>query len=170
MRMRLLAALLFLPIALPFRLYSSEVAVGAPIATRPVAPTTSPPRFPGPLPAIVTVDREDRLTVWMLLVSVHPVEGSKEGEQKMVQSLYGYDYRFQDIRAFDMKGKPVSAENLSRLLKRESRVVIAQAGSPIDAQHLRWFKEDVILLVVPQKPLAEWSATPDGKRLSRDAE
>lgn len=170
MRLRLLSAMLLITVVSSSRLCSMGTAVGPPRAILPVGPSTSPPGIRGPLPAITTVARAGRLTVWMVVGSARPVVGSKDGEHEMVQRLYGYDYSFRDIRAFDMKGRPVSPEKLPRLLERECQVVIAQTGSPIDAKHLRWLREDLLLLVVPKEPLAEWLATPRGNPVKPDAE
>ena len=168
MRVQLRNAMLLILALLSFGICSSGIATGIPSLV-PLAPSTSPPRVPGPLPAIATFAGTDRITVWMVVVGVRPVAGSEDGGQEMVQRVRGYDYAIEDIRAFDMKGRAIARENLPRLLKRECQVVIAQAGSPIDAKHLRWLREDLLLLVVPEKPLAEWSATPEGKRVERDS-
>ena len=88
----------------------------------------------------------------------------------MVQEIRGFDYAYGDVRAFDTKCRAITPENLARLLNRECQVVVAQVGCPIDARYLRWLKEGVLLLVVPEKPLAQWSATRKGDSINRVAE
>jgi hypothetical protein len=99
----------------------------------------------------------------MVTFSVHPSKGAKDGAPEVVPERCGFDYALKDVRAFDMKGRAIDSEHVSRLLKAEALVVVTQPDHLIDAQHLQWFKEGVLHLVVPERPLAQWSLSETGQ-------
>jgi hypothetical protein len=59
-------------------------------------------------------------------------------------------FRFADVRAHDVRGKPVRDLDLRRLLAKEAVVLVSGDGNPVEALHLRIVRDGVIVLMLPR--------------------
>lgn len=60
------------------------------------------------------------------------------------------------VRAHDVRGNPIQAKRLRKLLRDETPVLMSADGRPVDPLHLRLYKDDVVVLMTPteQQPNA----------------
>jgi len=57
-----------------------------------------------------------------------------------------------DVRGYDLKGRPIDQEDLVDLLKRERNMLVTQDGNPPDPFYARILKPDTLILVIAAKP------------------
>jgi RNA polymerase sigma factor (sigma-70 family) len=129
------------------------------------------PAGPAPEQVLVKLAEEGELIVCRKVRGYQPVttEVTLNDGRKQVATSYKeahFDqlaiYDTKTIRVFDTKGKAIDAKELRKRLKGETLVLISADGRPVDPMHLRLYKEDTLVFVIPpQAPRpASGSAVP----------
>jgi hypothetical protein len=67
-------------------------------------------------------------------------------------------YDFNLVKVHDTKGRAVDADKLRTRLRRETLALISADGRPVDPRHLRLYKEDTLVFLLP--PQATTAAQP----------
>jgi RNA polymerase sigma factor (sigma-70 family) len=121
-----------------------------------------PPMPAGPMPlnGLARLAADERLVVKLSGVSLRPALKLDlprgEVREDFATSPAQVTYRFprKKVRAFDARGKPVSAAEVRRRLKTWTRVLVSQDGKEVDPLHLALFKDEALILVPPRKVAA----------------
>jgi RNA polymerase sigma factor (sigma-70 family) len=143
----------------------------APVRTTPLANPLlrKLPAGPAPNPVLVLLSEEGRLTVFQKVVYYQPVTSyvsSKDGVATPVTSYRRTDYYHASaynsagIRVHDAKGREIDAKELRQRLKKETIALASADGQPVDPLHLRLYKEDTLVFVLPQGSPAVPGAAP----------
>jgi RNA polymerase sigma factor (sigma-70 family) len=144
------------------------------------------PTSPAPQQVLVVLNEEGDLMVCQQILFYQPVTTYKrlKGNEGQIQPVTSYKeahstqlaiFDRKKIRVYDTKGQAVDAKELPKRLKGETLVLISADGRPVDPLHLRLYKEDTLVFVLPRPappppPPASGSAVapplvaPDGDR------
>jgi hypothetical protein len=130
---------------------------------------TVPPLPAGPMPlqALARLALDGQVVVKLSGVAVRPAikfdpAGGEVGGTYVTAPLR-VTHRFprRQVRAFDARGKPVPAAEVTRRLRTWQRVLVSQDGKEVDPLHLKMFQEGVLILVLPRKVGAPVVFSPD---------
>jgi hypothetical protein len=55
----------------------------------------------------------------------------------------------EQFKAYDVRGNPIPAKRLRKMLAEEMPVLVSANGKQVDSLHLRLYKDDVVILLVP---------------------
>jgi hypothetical protein len=148
-------------------LASAVLAAPAPRVDDPPVPTGPAPQF-----AIVRLAGDGNLVQRELVpVTTQKIVVVKVNVQGTVvtrhQAVNVIEYkqvekmtRVKGLQAFDTFGKPVLAEKLPELLKKDTLVLISADGKLPDAGYLRIVKEGTLILVLPSPTAPELPPVP----------
>jgi RNA polymerase sigma factor (sigma-70 family) len=100
---------------------------------------------------------EPRTTYRQPAGSNGPVVATTSYELKAVEQSRSVPVK--QIQAFDSDNKRVSTEDLTRLLRKETPVLLASDGQPVDPFQLQLIKPGTLILVAPGERVAPASAT-----------
>jgi RNA polymerase sigma factor (sigma-70 family) len=75
------------------------------------------------------------------------VPGAQFYTPTLMQCMRTFD--LAKIQTLDMHDKPIGISDLARRLKKETLVLISADGQRVDPLHLRLFKEDTLLFIIP---------------------
>ncbi|HTU17765.1 MAG TPA: sigma-70 family RNA polymerase sigma factor [Gemmataceae bacterium] len=118
------------------------------------------PAGPPPVQALVILDEDDRLSVSRKLTYVQPVSEVvtlKNGQKRQItyyeekREDFATIYDFRMVRVQDTKGHEVDKKKLRKQLKGERLALVSANGRSVDPQHLRLFKEDTLIFVLPSQ-------------------
>jgi RNA polymerase sigma factor (sigma-70 family) len=113
------------------------------------------PAGPAPNQALVILGKDGKLRVWMeratdVYIPHTDFSGPKPvTSYQLVSRLQETHYRFDEVRVFNMKGKPVDRKKLPGLLAEETLALVSADDKPVDPLHLRLYKEGTLLFVLP---------------------
>jgi hypothetical protein len=112
------------------------------------------PVGPAPIQAVVKLDKDKTLIVFKPTVAYLPRKGAGDhGLQvtyyEQVPVVSEIRYQLGEVRVFDMKGQTIDPQALPRLFKVEALALLAADGRPVDPLHLRLYKDDTLLFVLP---------------------
>jgi RNA polymerase sigma factor (sigma-70 family) len=122
----------------------------------PVAKAARLPAGPMPFAALASIDKKGRLALQMSGASSKEEQMKTKGSGgqdvlvvKETRVTMWHYYRPEKVRAFDTRGKKVSAEQLILRLRKKTMVLVSADGKEVDAAYLGLFKEGLLVLVVP---------------------
>jgi hypothetical protein len=84
---------------------------------------------------------------------------AKDGEVRPVTSYrqqrldHAEIYDTDEWRVYDTEGQVVRLKELRKRLKGETLALISANGRPVDPLHLRLYKEDTLIFVLPLRPV-----------------
>ncbi len=133
---------------------------------KPSGPTRAWPRprlptGPAPVQVLAAVDPDGRLVIrrerptYVKPQTVRTENGQLVTSYTAVTTMVEQRYYLKWVRVYDVRGKEIPREQVSRWLKDEALVLASVNGRPVDPLHLRLLKEDtlVVVLPVPQDPV-----------------
>ena len=68
-----------------------------------------------------------------------------------------------NIRVFDLEGKRLKKDDAARRLKEGTAIMICADGQPLSKFYCQHLKPDVLVLVVPKPPVANFAPVPKAK-------
>jgi hypothetical protein len=68
-----------------------------------------------------------------------------------------------NIRVFDLDGKRLKKDDAAKRLKEGTAVMICADGQPLSKFYRQHLKSDILVLVVPKSPVANFTPLPKGK-------
>jgi hypothetical protein len=121
------------------------------------------PDGPAPIQVVVKMDEDERLLVHRKSNVYQPVTSyvtaNKDGEVRPVTSYqlqridHAEIYDTDEFRVYDTEGHAVRLKELRKRLKGETLALISANGRPVDPLHLRLYKEDTLIFVLPLRPV-----------------
>ncbi len=120
------------------------------------------PAGPSPIQVLVVLQKDRRLSVSRKVSYYAPQTETvtlKNGQKHRItyyaekHSDFATVYDFQKVRVHDTKGRPVDANELRKRLRSETLALISADGRPVDPLHLRLYKEDTLVFVLPPEAL-----------------
>jgi hypothetical protein len=124
-------------------------------------PASFKEHLPGGFPfvqALVILDEDGRLSVSRKRTYVQPVSEVVTLKNGQKHSITYYEekhedfatvYDFHMVRVHDTKGHEVDKKKLRKQLKGETLALVSANGRAVDPKHLRLFKEDTLIFVLP---------------------
>lgn len=122
------------------------------------------PQGAAPVQALVIVDEDGRLTVCRKNSLYRPVQTpvtQKEGASfyvttyQQIDSETKYYFKVESVRVHDAKGRKIETQELRKRLQNETVALFSADGGPVDPLHLRLYKEDTLVFVLPSPPPPE---------------
>jgi hypothetical protein len=120
------------------------------------------PAGKSPIQVLAVLQKDRRLSVSRKVSYYAPQTETvtlKNGQKHRVtyyaekHSDFATVYDFQKVRVHDTKGRPVDANELRKRLRSETLSLISADGRPVDPLHLRLYKEDTLVFVLPPQAL-----------------
>jgi RNA polymerase sigma factor (sigma-70 family) len=128
------------------------------------------PASPAPVQGWVVLDEDDALTVVQKIFCMQPVTTErvlKDGRREKVTSYEARRFEqaavhdLSTVRVHDTKGRTVDVKEVRKRLKSEMLALISADGQSVDPLHLRLYKEDTLVFVLPpQAPRTEPTLLP----------
>jgi hypothetical protein len=120
------------------------------------------PTGPAPVQALAGFNAEGKLVVkqavtqfyYIPITTASPDGKSATTRYELQNSPRVMTTTIDKVRAHDVRGNPIAAKRLRKLLREETPVLLATDGKTVDLLHLRLYKEDVIVLMMPIGPAA----------------
>lgn len=115
-----------------------------------------------PIQVLVVLDKDRRLSVSRKVSYYEPQTETvtlKNGQKHRITYYaqkhhdHATVYDFQKVRVHDAKGRAVDLSELRKRLKNETLVLISADGRMVDPLHLRLFKEDTLVFLLPPQAL-----------------
>ena len=141
-----------------------SLALGAPV------PPAAPPTPSGPVPRLLEVKpaSDGKVTIPVNRtekqqgaagVVVVGINGNPNGGQFMIQQDIAKSAtvplaEVKDLKVFTATGKEVPVADAEKLLKAGGTVVVSADGKKVAPQHLKLFRDDVLVLVSPELTVA----------------
>lgn len=114
------------------------------------------PRGPQPYQALATVDQVGKLTLKRLLVQWAPItsadprnKGAMITQYVAKTELQPFTYTQDQVQAYDVRGNRIATKRLRKLLNDETPVLVSADGAQVDSLHLRLYKDDIVVLLIP---------------------
>ncbi len=120
------------------------------------------PAGPAPIQVLAALGENGVLLVCRKISSCQPVTSEVVLEDGRRQRFTRYLTKHQDvaaaydsaeIRVHDTKGRAIDMKELRKRLKGETLVLVSANGRPVDPLHLRLYKEDMLVFVLPPQTL-----------------
>ena len=139
------------------------LAVVVPAAPTPDTPPLTPKGTP-PVQCVASIDSKGQLTIArMMPACCEPAvelraELKRPGKEPLTALVTPKVTRMEmtivelpadAVQAYNAYGKPISADDLKELLKKERTVLMSVDGKKVDPSLLQLYKEDTIVLVPP---------------------
>ncbi|HZV04835.1 MAG TPA: sigma-70 family RNA polymerase sigma factor [Gemmataceae bacterium] len=119
------------------------------------------PDGPAPIQMLVRIDEQGRLTIAQKVTYYQPETETitlKNGRKHRV-TYYDEKHSYRDtvydlhrVQIHDVKGRVVEENEVRKRLKQQTLALISANGRPVDPLHLRLYKEDTLVFVLPPPP------------------
>ncbi len=118
------------------------------------------PSVPPPLFAVFRMEGDKLISrefVPIATEKVREVQRVVGGQQVVVREKFiefthravEKSFNAKGVQAFDTSGRPIAADRLPNLLRKDTLVVISPNGSKPDPAYLRALKDGILILVLP---------------------
>jgi RNA polymerase sigma factor (sigma-70 family) len=163
------------PAPVPGRAFAAsgagETAAEANLPAEGAGPVAEPalPGTPPPVQVLAVTSRRGYVTITMAfqtLTMEFELPRRRDGARiDLATTTARKEFKLEDIRAYDTKGRQVAGEDLAKRLANEVLALGSRDGKKVDPLHLRLVKEGTLILVFP--PLQAGPACREGGLVRR---